>query len=113
MPNTAHNQANLWTTYEWPSGVEVGTGLNYIGTRDAGTDTLTIPGKLLIAKVPGYVTWDAMAAYEFSEHVRLQANLYNITDEFYYATSYFTRPGENHVVPGAGRTLLVTLGVAY
>ena len=38
IPNTAHNQANLWTTYDFDSGLKIGTGVNYIGERNAGTD---------------------------------------------------------------------------
>ncbi|MES1156674.1 MAG: TonB-dependent siderophore receptor [Alphaproteobacteria bacterium] len=113
VPNTAHHQANLWTTYELPHGFEIGGGLNYISDREAGADNATIPGQILVAAVPGYVTADAMASYEFNEHVRLQLNGYNLTDKFYYANSYFSRAGENHAVPGAGRTFLLTLGLSY
>lgn len=113
VPNTTPNQANLWTTYEFHNGVSVGTGLNYADVRDANADTLSVPGKTIIAKVPTYITWDAMASYEINDHVRLQVNGYNLTDKFYYATTYFTRPGENHVVPGVGRTVLFSVGIAY
>ena len=113
IPNIARNQANLWTTYELPLGIEIGTGLNYVGTRSAGTDTLTDPRSLIIATVPSYVTWDAMAAFEINDHVRVQINGQNLTDEYYFASSYFTRPGENHVIPGAGRTVLASLSVSY
>ncbi|MEI9989491.1 MAG: TonB-dependent siderophore receptor [Rhizomicrobium sp.] len=108
IPNTAHNQANLWTTYDFDSGLKIGTGLNYTGMRRAGTDNMTVPGLIVTATAPGYVTWDAMIGYRLNDTFGLQLNAYNLTDEFYYATSYFTRPGENHVVPGPGRTVLLT-----
>jgi catecholate siderophore receptor len=108
IPNTAHHQANLWSTYDLPMGLEVGTGLNYIGQRQAGTDAGTVPGAISIPTVPGYVTWDALLAYRCNDSWTLQVNGYNLTNRYYFANSYFTRPNENHTVPGAGRTFLLT-----
>lgn len=108
IPNTAHNQANVWTTYDFDDGFKIGTGLNYVGMRRAGTDAATVPGTIQIPTVPGYVTWDAMIGYQVSDNLALQLNAYNITDEYYYANAYFTRPGENHTNPGPGRTILLT-----
>ena len=45
-----------------------------------------------------------MLAYPVNDNFKLQLNAYNLANTFYYATSYFTRPGENHTQPGAGRT---------
>ena len=112
IPNTARNQANLWTTYDFDDGLKVGAGMNYVGRRDAGTDNATVPGSVIVAKVPAYVTWDAMIGYRFTDTFGLQLNGYNLTDEYYFANSYFTRPGENHTVPGAGRTFLLTANVS-
>jgi catecholate siderophore receptor len=108
VPNTAHNQGNIWTTYDFDGGLKIGTGLNFIGMRRAGTDAGTVPGTIQIPTVPGYVTWDAMIGYQFNDTFGLQLNGYNLTDKFYYANSYFTKPGENHVVPGPGRTFLLS-----
>jgi catecholate siderophore receptor len=108
IPNTAHNQANLWTTYDFDEGFKVGTGLNYIGMRRAGADNATVPGTIQIPTVPGYVTWDAMVGWQISDTFGLQLNAYNLTDKFYYMNAYFTKPGENHTVPGPGRTLLLS-----
>ncbi len=108
VPNTAHNQANIWTTYDLDDGVQLGTGLNYVGMRRAGTDNATVPGTIQIPTVPGYVTWDAMAGYKINDTFAVQLNAYNLTDEYYFVNAYFTRPGENHTNPGPGRTLLLT-----
>ncbi|MEI9993950.1 MAG: TonB-dependent siderophore receptor [Rhizomicrobium sp.] len=108
IPNTAHNQANLWTSYDFDDGLKLGTGVNYVGMRRAGTDNGTVPGTILTATVPGYVTWDGMIGYQFNDTFGLQLNAYNLTDEFYFANSYFTKPNENHAVPGPGRTFLLT-----
>ncbi|HJW40043.1 MAG TPA: TonB-dependent siderophore receptor [Rhizomicrobium sp.] len=108
IPNTAHNQANIWTTYDFDDGLKLGMGLNYIGKRLAGADNMTVPGSIITATVPGYVTWDAMVGYRINDTFAVQINGYNLTDEYYFANSYFTKPGENHTVPGPGRTLLLT-----
>jgi catecholate siderophore receptor len=108
IPNTAHHQANLWTHYDFSSGLELGTGLNYISQRLAGSDAQLIPGSISTPIVSGYVTWDAMVGYRFNSLVTVQLNGFNLTDEFYFVNSYFTRPNENHTVPGPGRTFLLS-----
>jgi catecholate siderophore receptor len=112
IPNTAQNQANLWTAYE-AKDFQIGAGVNYTSERFANADLVSSPGHVLFARAPGYTTFDAMAAYNLNDHTRLQLNGYNLTDKFYYSNAYFSRPGENHTVPGAGRTLMLTLNVAY
>lgn len=112
IPNTAHNQANLWTVYEFGQGFELGAGLNYIGQVNAGTDNATVPGSIVVAHVPSHVSLDAMAAYNFTDTLSLQLNGYNLTDEYYFVNSYFTRPNENHTVPAPGRTFLLTLNAS-
>jgi catecholate siderophore receptor len=109
IPNTANNQGNLWTTYDFDDGLKLGAGLNFVSRRYAGTDTLTDPGTTIVDKVPGYVTWDGMVGYKINDVWEVQLNGYNLTNEFYYVNSYFTRPQENHVIPGAGRTFLLSI----
>jgi catecholate siderophore receptor len=103
--NVAPNQANLWLEYEFEQPWEVGAGLNYLDRRAADVDNT--------AHVPSYVTVDAMVSYKVNSHLTLQLNGYNLTDKYYFANSYFSSPLENHVVPGAGRTVLLTASLAY
>ncbi len=103
--NVAPNQANLWLVYEFHSPWKIGAGANSLGRRAADVDDT--------AHVPGYVTYDAMVSYKINPHLSLQLNGYNLANTYYYANSYFSSPLENHVVPGAGRTLLLSLSVAY
>jgi catecholate siderophore receptor len=112
IPNTAHHQANLWTNYDFSFGLQVGAGFNYISERFAGTDNLLIPGAISVPTVPGYLTFDAMVGYRLNSTLTLQLNGFNLTDKFYYINSYFTRPNENHTVPGPGRTFLLTARVS-
>jgi catecholate siderophore receptor len=108
IPNTAHNQANLWANYDFNFGLKLGAGINYISTRLAGSDALLVPGTVSTPSVPGYTTLDGMIGYRFNSLVTLQLNGFNLTDKYYFINSYFTRPNENHTVPGPGRTFLLT-----
>jgi catecholate siderophore receptor len=108
IPNVARNQGNIWTVYDFDNGLKLGAGLNWTGRRDAGADTMSVPGQIITDKVPSFVTADAMASYPVNDNFVLQLNVYNLANEFYYADSYFVRPVENHAIPGAGRTLLLT-----
>jgi catecholate siderophore receptor len=112
IPNTAHNQANVWSVYDFDDGFRVGLGANYTGTRAAGFDTETKPGTLIIAKIPDYVTLDAMVGYKFSDTISVQLNGYNLADKKYFASAYFNSGEENHVVPGAGRSALLTVNIS-
>jgi catecholate siderophore receptor len=108
IPNTAHNQANLWLNYDFTAGLQLGLGANYISTRFAGTDIQFNPGTVSVPTVPGYTTVDALVGYRINSNVTLQLNAFNLADKFYFINSYFTRPNENHTVPGPGRTFLLT-----
>ncbi len=103
--NTAPNQANTWLVYEFHEAFKVGAGINYLSRRAADVDNT--------AHVPGYVTFDAMVSYALNPHLAVQLNGYNLGNRYYYANSYFSSPVENHVVPGAGRTGLLTVSFAY
>jgi catecholate siderophore receptor len=104
VPNTAHNQANLWTTYELGDWT-IGSGINYVGRREADTHGLD--------HVPSAVTWDGMTSYRISRNLTLQLNAYNLLDKRYFTNSYDTAPVENHVLVGAGRTVTLTALVRY
>ena len=99
--NTAPNQANAWLVYEFHEPFKVGAGCNFLERRAADVDDT--------AHVPSYVTFDAMASYRINSHLAFQVNGYNLTNKYYFANSYFSAPVENHVVPGAGRTALLTV----
>ena len=105
LPNTARNQANLWTVYDFESGWKLGAGLNFVGERYADLQNT--------AKIPSYVTYDAMAAYRVFDNLTLQLNGYNLTNKYYYLNSYWSTPDENHVIPGAGRTFMLSAVVDF
>ena len=101
LPNTAHNQANLWTIYEFTEAFHVGAGVNYLGQRAADSAG--------VAHIPGYVTFDGMISYQINAHIGVQLNGYNLADKYYFTNAYYSSAVENHVIPGAGRTITATL----
>ena len=105
LPNTAHNQANLWTVYEFDQGVNVGFGVNYLGKRDADNIGLN--------KIPGYTTFDGLLSWKATPRITLQLNGYNLLDRYYFTNAYDSSPVENHVLPGAGRTFTLTAVLSY
>jgi catecholate siderophore receptor len=112
IPNTAPSQANLWSVYDFDNGLRLGGGLNYLGERAAGFDTETVPGRLRIAHIPSYITLDAMVGYRLTDNLDLQLNVDNLANRYYFTSSYFNTGDENHVVPGQGRTFLLTANVS-
>jgi len=101
MPNTAHDSLNLWTEYELPGGWEVGGGGNWLSHRFADSAET--------AYVPGYVVWNAMVSYQANERLSLQLNGFNLFNKLYYDGLYYTSAAENHAIPGAGRSVALTL----
>ena len=55
-----------------------------------------------------YWLLDAMASYPLTDHVDLRLNLYNLTDEY-----YFDRLGGGHLVPGPGRSAMLSAGFRF
>ncbi len=101
MPDTAHNSLNLWTEYELPGGWEVGGGGNWLSHRFADSAAT--------AYVAGYVVWNAMVSYQANGRLSLQLNGFNLLNKLYYDGLYYTSAAENHAIPGAGRSVALTL----
>jgi catecholate siderophore receptor len=57
-----------------------------------------------VEQAPGYMTLDAMAKYTINDQMDVQLNVYNLTDKLYYDMMHFA-----FVVPGAGRSAMLTL----
>lgn len=106
VANAPQHTFNLWSTYELPWKVEIGGGMNAVSSRNASTTPNTTTGVMETA--PGYVTFDAMAKYPLTDKVALQLNVYNLLDKYYYDQIH-----PAHIVPGAGRTVLLTTSVNF
>lgn len=101
MPNTARNALNLWTEYYLSSAWEIGGGGNWVSRRFADSAQS--------AYVPGYVVWNAMVTYQTSPRMSVRLNGFNLFNKLYYGGIYYTGAAENHTIPGAGRSVAVTL----
>jgi catecholate siderophore receptor len=95
---TARNSGNLWLTRELGDGFRAGGGLNAVGSRYAN------PGNTVT--LPGYVTADAMLAYQASRYA-VQLNLNNLGDTRYIVSGHGSSP--NLSLPGAPRSVALTL----
>ncbi|MGF7209430.1 catecholate siderophore receptor [Skermanella aerolata] len=99
LQNTPKHSGFGWTTYEVAEGLEVGAGAYYVGTRFANNTNT--------AKVPDYWRLDAMVSYTIND-VRFALNGYNLADEDIYEGVY-----QGHVIPGAGRTFLLSASARF
>ncbi|HTA65243.1 MAG TPA: TonB-dependent siderophore receptor, partial [Xanthomonadaceae bacterium] len=104
-PNTPNQSVTLWTTYEPTDAWVFGGGLNYQSHRYADTENT--------AGVPAFTIFSAMTSYKVNDHLKLQANLDNITNKLYFNNIYYSGPDENHTVPGPGRTLMLSADLRY
>jgi catecholate siderophore receptor len=105
LANVPRDTFNLWTTWRLPgSWGEVGAGGNFVSSRTASSTAPLDPVTGLVKQVPGYWVFNAMAEHRLSEHVRLQGNVYNIANRYYYDQLH-----PSHIVPGAGRSALIGL----
>ena len=101
LMNTPKHAATLWTTYALGGGFEIGGGGRYVSSQF----TQNVPPD---KTVPGFFVADVMGKYDISERLSLQLNINNVFDKFYYDQLHFF-----HVVPGEGRTALLTLNFNY
>ena len=101
LMNTPKHALNFWNVYEVVPRFEVGAGGRFVSSQY----TQNAPP---IKTVPGFWTFDAMARYAFTPNMALQLNGNNLTNRYYYDQLHFF-----HVVPGPGRTALLTLSVRF
>jgi catecholate siderophore receptor len=101
LMNTPKHALTFWTVYEIVPRFEVGGGGRFVSSQY----TQNVPP---IKTVSGFWTFDAMARYAFTPNIALQLNGNNLTNRYYYDQLHFF-----HVVPGPGRTALLTLSVRF
>lgn len=103
LTNVPKHSLSLWTTYNFPIGLQVGYGATYQDelylTQHSATN---INGPLVTAA--DYVTHRAMAGYNFGRKASVQLNITNLFDKEYY-----TRIRNNGwATPGDGRSFVVS-----
>jgi catecholate siderophore receptor len=100
IQNAPRNSFNIWATYLLPHRITLGGGPRFVGRRF---------GNLLNTRqVDAYWLLDAMASFPVSKHLDLRLNLYNLTND-----TYFDRLGGGHLIPGAGRSVMGSMGFRF
>ncbi len=100
LPFTPSQSASLWTTYELPYHLTIGTGVQVSDKQFGSTANTT--------SVPGYYTQQAMLGYKATKNLSFQVNVYNLWDEHYIAVY-----GNGGAVPGPGRSVTFTSTVKF
>jgi catecholate siderophore receptor len=95
MPNAPQNSFSLWTTYDFLGRWQVGTGIFYVDEHFANNANSNV--------VPSYVRWDMTVGYQLTKNIQLRLNALNLTNEL-----YFDGVHPQHVIPGAGTTIIGT-----
>ena len=101
LANVPDNLFNLWTEYRLPRGFEVGGGGNFVDSRTASSTVPNDSTTGLPKAVPSYWVANAMAKYEITERISVQANVFNLLDR-----NYIDQIHPGHLVPGAGTSAL-------
>ncbi|MGE0746457.1 MAG: TonB-dependent receptor [Rhodospirillales bacterium] len=102
VPNTPEHAFSLWTTYDLPYNFQIGGGVQYASSRYTNNTNT--------GKVDSYWLFDATVAYHVTENIDIRVNGYNLTDEFYIERIH---GGGAHLVPGAGRSVLVSTAFRF
>ncbi|CAN5479078.1 TonB-dependent siderophore receptor [soil metagenome] len=92
------HSAALETDYALTDRFAIGGGAIYQSSR-LGQNT-----NASLLRAPGYTIFEARARYRLLDSLTVQANVYNLTDKLYYDQLH-----PFHVVPGAGRSALLSL----
>lgn len=100
LANTPRHSGNLWTTYHWARGFELGGGINYVDDRYNNNTAVRV--------APAYTLLDLTAAYQVNQLLTLRLNVNNLTDK-----RYIDRVGGGHFIPGAGRSVALTTGFGF
>jgi catecholate siderophore receptor len=105
LQNVARNSGNFFTEYSVTDDLKVGAGANWLGHRFADFAEQ--------ANIPGYVVFNANFSYRLTDNVQVQVNATNLFNKTYYESAYYTSAAENHVVPGAGRTVIFSTAFTF
>jgi len=109
LANVPQNTFSIWSTYEsrWKN-LEFGAGANFVDSRTASATVPLDPTTGLLKQVPGYWVANAMVRYPLSDRLDLQVNAYNLGNNYYY-----DEPHPEHIVPGAGRSVLASINFRF
>ena len=98
--NVPKHSATLWATYDFLEKWQIGAGPSYVGSRYANNQNTN--------KVDGYVRWDSTIAYQLTKNIALRFNAQNMTNAYYFESVH-----PSHVIPGAGRTFILSTSFKF
>lgn len=108
LPTVPSHSGSLWTAYELIAGLKLGTGVFIASQRQANVDNDW--------QLPGYVRWDAMAAYQWKlggSRITAQVNVNNILDkEYFLYADQFGNPRFDGI-PGEPLTVLGSIRLEF
>ncbi|MEI2744320.1 MAG: TonB-dependent receptor [Ottowia sp.] len=97
---TPRHSGSVWTTYRVMPQLRLGLGANYRSSQNPdGQRTL---------KAKGFVTFDAMAEYSFTEATTLKLSVTNLSNKLYADGLY-----RGFYQPGAPRRVELTLKALF
>lgn len=95
---------SLWNQFTITSNFGFGLGITHQGESYIDNGNPLFPNATR-AVLPSYTRVDASAYYEFSEKIRVQLNLENLTDELYFPNAHST----HQATVGAPRNAVLSL----
>lgn len=104
LPFTAQHSLSAWTSYEITDAWKIGGGVQHLSDR---VSEITA-ARFVAVTSPGYTIGDAFAEFRVSAQAVLRLNVYNVTDEVYFQAFQ-----NNHSIPAARRSAVVSLTVQY
>lgn len=115
FPNAPKHSANLWTKYDFNDepllkGFSLGTGMRVVSQRQGDPQNSF--------QLPGYFTWDALAAYSFkvgATKMTAQFNAYNLLDKRYFSGADTFDASQRFYgnIPGAPRSFMGSIRLEY
>jgi catecholate siderophore receptor len=99
--NTPKHSASIWATYT-AEKFSFAIGPRVMSKRFGN---FALPTRRV---VDGYFTLDAMAGFTVNKHLDLRLNLTNLNNSYYFAAL-----GGGHVIPAAGRGVLMTTNFRF
>ena len=109
LPNTPRNAFSLWSTYKVLPQLTVAAAPTCDKVYGNSDSTKNADGTPKARWVPSYWRFDAMAAYEFNDHISAQLSVLNVFDKTYYTKAY----AAHYAALGTGRAALLSLRVKY
>lgn len=103
LTNVPKHAFTLWTTYDFPFGLQVGYGATFQADMNLTQHSATNPNGPLI-QAPDYWVHRAMAGYSFGSSIDLQLNVNNLFDKEYYQRIR----NNGWATPGEGRNFILS-----